>query len=107
MSHIGHRLLWTGLLALALNACAQREIFDLVPDTENTAQRAAAWPDLVPAAQFEKRERQNAEAVGESAKQAQELESRVARLRRRAARLKGPILSNTERTELRSALKVE
>lgn len=108
MSHIRHRLLWVLFCAsLVLNACTQREIFDLVPDTGHRAERNGTWPSLVPSSQFQERRQHNAIAVEESAAQSEELESRVARLRRRAARLRGPILSNSERSELRTALKVE
>ncbi len=106
MSQANGLSLTVALVATLLSGCVEREIFDAVPGVADNGNAAGKdWPDLVPASLFEGRAASNRRVAKESAEKALALEGRVARLKRRAAALRGPILSRGERRKLDAALR--
>jgi len=99
------RPLTAGMLlsSFVLAGCADRQIFEIMPDSPASKRSGAAWPGLAPASHFDQRRQNNEIAAQESEVEALALEARVARLRARAARLRGPVLTRAERARLRAA----
>ena len=88
------------LVILCMSACS------LTPEVPSSNLPAAkdAWPQLLPLAELAAMEGADRSAPETAETEAKTLDTRVAALRARAARLNSPVLTNTDRQRLEDAV---